>query len=92
MHTDELEISEELVRRLVDTQFPRWREEPLARVARWGTDNAMYRLGDALVVRLPRREAGGGLAKELTWLPRLAPHLPVPVPVPVASVNSNGSL
>lgn len=91
MHADELEVSEELVRRLVDTQFPRWREEPLARVPRWGTDNAMYRLGDRLVVRLPRREAGGGLAKELTWLPRLAPHLPVPVPVPVATGEpSNG--
>jgi len=85
MHADELEIGEELVRRLVDAQFPHWRDEPLTRVARWGTDNAMYRLGDELVVRLPRRAAGEGLAKELTWLPRLAPHLPVPVPEPVAT-------
>ena len=85
MHADELEIPEELVRRLVDTQFPQWSDEPLVRVPRWGTDNAMYRLGDELVVRLPRRTAGGGLAKELTWLPRLAPHLPVAVPEPVAT-------
>ena len=84
MHADELEIREELVRRLLDTQFPRWREEPLARVPRWGTDNAMYRLGHDLVVRLPRRAAGGGLAKELIWLPRLAPRLPLPVSEPVA--------
>ena len=84
MHADELEIGEELVRRLLDTQFPRWRNQQLVRVPRWGTDNAMYRLGDDLVVRLPRRAAGGGLAKELIWLPRLAPRLPLPVSEPVA--------
>jgi aminoglycoside phosphotransferase (APT) family kinase protein len=85
MHADELEIDEELVRRLVDTQLPQWRAEPLTRVARWGTDNAMYRLGDDLVVRLPRRAAGGGLAKELEWIPQLAPYLPVPVSEPVTT-------
>jgi aminoglycoside phosphotransferase (APT) family kinase protein len=86
MHADELDISEELVRRLVDTQHPQWRGEPLARVANWGTDNALYRLGDGLVVRLPPRPHNvGGLEKELTWLPRLAPALSVPVPAPVAS-------
>src|SRR4051812_9844295 len=84
MHVDELDVPESLVRGLVDEQFPQWAEAPLARVPVWGTDNAMYRLGGDLVVRLPRRAQNvGGLAKELTWLPRLAPHLPVRIPEPV---------
>jgi aminoglycoside phosphotransferase (APT) family kinase protein len=53
MHADELDVPEPLVRSLVDTQFPQWADQELERVARWGTDNAMYRLGDDLLVRLP---------------------------------------
>jgi aminoglycoside phosphotransferase (APT) family kinase protein len=85
MHADELDVPEALVRGLVDAQFPQWAAEPLVRLPVWGTDNAMYRLGDGLVVRLPRRAQNvAGLQKELEWLPRLAPALPVPVPRPVA--------
>ena len=49
-----------------------------------GADHALYRLGEDLVVRLPR-VAGvtGPAAKEAEWLPRLAPHPPLAVPVPV---------
>lgn len=50
-----------------------------------GWDNDVFRLGDALAVRLPRREAAARLVRhEQRWLPHLAPLLPVPVPVPVA--------
>jgi aminoglycoside phosphotransferase (APT) family kinase protein len=85
MHADELDVPAALVRRLVDAQFPHWTDHPLVRVPTWGTDNAMYRLGRELVVRLPRRASTvPALRKELTWLPRLAPRLPAPAPVPVA--------
>lgn len=50
-----------------------------------GTVNAIFRLGEQLAIRLARRNgptAPGG--KEVEWLPRLAPLLPVEVPVPVA--------
>jgi aminoglycoside phosphotransferase (APT) family kinase protein len=51
-----------------------------------GTDNALYRLGSELVVRLPRRDRTVlTLEKELAWLPRFAPFLPLPVPAPVAT-------
>ncbi|MFF9841226.1 aminoglycoside phosphotransferase family protein [Streptomyces sp. NPDC013740] len=51
-----------------------------------GTDNAMFRLGDGLVVRLPKADwAQGQVEKEQRWLPRLAGRLPLPVPVPVGS-------
>jgi aminoglycoside phosphotransferase (APT) family kinase protein len=85
MHLDELGVDERLVRRLVDEQFPHWADLPLRRVEPAGTDNAVFRLGDQLAVRLARRrgptEPGG---KEVEWLPRLAPVLPLEVPVPVA--------
>jgi aminoglycoside phosphotransferase (APT) family kinase protein len=85
MHQDELELDEALVRRLLAEQFPVWSELPLRRVRPEGTVNAIFRLGDELAVRLPRRrgrtDAG---SKELEWLPRLAPLLPVEMPVPVA--------
>src|SRR6478672_2175199 len=39
MHADELAVTEALVRRLVDSQFPQWSGETLVRVPTWGTDN-----------------------------------------------------
>lgn len=85
MHTDELDIDEALVRRLLEEQFPAWVELPLRRIEPSGTVNAIFRLGDELSVRLPRRrgptEPG---SKEFEWLPRLALLLPVEIPVPVA--------
>jgi aminoglycoside phosphotransferase (APT) family kinase protein len=85
MHADEVETDFSLVRRLLAGQFPEWAELPLERVPSAGTDNALYRLGDDMVVRLPRIHwAVGGVAKDLEWLPILAPLLPVEVPVPLA--------
>ena len=44
----------------------------------------MFRLGDDLAVRLPRREVTASLmSHEQRWLPELAPRLPLPVPTPV---------
>ena len=86
MHADELETDEALVRRLLAAQFPQWAELPIEALPAGGTDNAIYRLGDELSVRLPRRRdwATGSLDKEFEWLPTLAPLLPLRVPKPVA--------
>ena len=56
MHEDELATDTALARRLVEAQFPEWSELPIERVASSGTDNALYRLGAEMVVRLPRIE------------------------------------
>jgi aminoglycoside phosphotransferase (APT) family kinase protein len=85
MHADELELDESLVRALLEEQFPEWAGLSLLRVEPSGTDNAIFRLGNELAVRLPRRD--GSLdeeGNEHTWLPRLAPRLPVEIPLPVA--------
>ncbi|WP_411071249.1 aminoglycoside phosphotransferase family protein [Streptomyces sp. cmx-4-25] len=73
-----------LVERLIAAQFPAWARLPVRAVDSAGTDNAVFRLGDDLAVRLPKAEwAEGQAEKERYWLPRLAPHLTLPVPVPV---------
>jgi len=84
MHEEEVDTDVELVRRLLASQYPKWVDRPIERVDSAGTDNAMYRLGDDLAVRLPRIHwAIDNLAKEQAWLPTLAPHLPLAVPLPV---------
>ncbi len=85
MHAQEIEIDEALVRSLVTAQFPGLAGGQLTRVEPWGTDNAIWRLGADLVVRLPRIHwATEQVEREATWLPRLAPFLPVAVPEPIA--------
>jgi aminoglycoside phosphotransferase (APT) family kinase protein len=85
MHVDELDIDLALVRSLLAEQFPKWADLPLQRVASAGTVNALFRLGEDMVVRLPRRpSADSGVKTEQEWLPKLAPHLPLAIPVPLA--------
>jgi aminoglycoside phosphotransferase (APT) family kinase protein len=86
MHADELEIDIPLVRRLLADQFPELAGLPLEPVASPGTDNAIYRLGSDLALRLPRIHwAAGQPALDARWLPGLAPLLPLPIPVPLAT-------
>jgi aminoglycoside phosphotransferase (APT) family kinase protein len=85
MHADELPVTDALVRRLVDAQFPEWSDLALRRVRSTGTDNAMYRLGDELALRFPRIHwAVSQVDKEWDWLGELATHLPAAVSVPLA--------
>jgi aminoglycoside phosphotransferase (APT) family kinase protein len=86
LHDDEVDIDTTLVRRLLADQFPQWAHHPVRYVAASGTDNATFRVGDELSVRLPRTARHTGqIEKDLTWLPRLAPHLPLAVPEPLAA-------
>lgn len=83
MPAAEVEIGPHLVRTLLDEQHPDLADRPLSLLAN-GWDNVLLRLGDDLVVRLPRRAAAVDLVRhEHRWLPHLAPRLPLPVPAPV---------
>jgi aminoglycoside phosphotransferase (APT) family kinase protein len=85
MHADEVETDAALVQRLLAAQFPQWAGLPIERVPSSGTDNALYRLGSELVVRLPRiLSAVGEVDKDSRWLPQLAPLLPIAIPTPLA--------
>ena len=82
MHEGEVDTSIHLVRRLLAAQFPQWADLSLVPVKSAGTDNAIYRLGDDMSVRLPRIDwAVGQTDKEQKWLPKLAPHLPLEIPL-----------
>lgn len=85
MHVDEVDTDVSLVSRLLMAQFPRWANLPIEPVRSAGTDNALYRLGKDMVVRLPRIPgAAEQVDKEQRWLPKLAPLLPLGIPVPLA--------
>ncbi|MGK4595337.1 aminoglycoside phosphotransferase family protein [Amycolatopsis sp. w19] len=74
-------VDENLVRKLIAAQFPGWAGRAIERWPSGGTVNAMFRLGDDLVVRLPLTKSGAkDVALEQKWLPRLAPKLPTPIP------------
>lgn len=80
-----MKIDELLVRRLVASQFPQWKELPIRAVLRSGWDNRTFHLGDEMLVRLP---SGADYAlqveKEHQWLPKLRLKLPLPIPAPLA--------
>lgn len=79
----EVDVTVELVRALLADQHGDLAGLPIVHVED-GWDNAMFRLGDALALRMPRRAAGGWLIlTEQRWLPELAPSLPLPTPAPV---------
>jgi aminoglycoside phosphotransferase (APT) family kinase protein len=83
MPAAEVDIDAPLVRRLLESQHPDLAGLPLRSLAS-GWDNAVYRLGDELTVRLPRRSVAAILiGHEQRWLPELAPLLPLPVPTPL---------
>jgi aminoglycoside phosphotransferase (APT) family kinase protein len=78
-----IEITAGLVRDLLRDQHPDLADRPVRLGAR-GWDNQLWRLGDDLAVRLPWATGGADehLRNEYTWMPGLAPALPLPVPVP----------
>lgn len=79
-HPDEIPVDDAFVARLVKIQTPHWADLPLRRIASTGTDNTIYRLGETLLVRVPRRPSAVALlSKELDWLPHLQ-DLPLDVP------------
>jgi aminoglycoside phosphotransferase (APT) family kinase protein len=83
MPAAEVDVSPDLVRRLLTAQHPDLAHLPIEVMAN-GWDNVMCRLGGDLAVRLPRRAAAARLVvHEQRWLPVLAPRLPLPVPAPV---------
>ncbi|NNC11969.1 aminoglycoside phosphotransferase family protein [Planctomonas sp. JC2975] len=78
----DIHVDESLVHALLSEQHPDLTGD--LRLVANGWDNVIFRLGDELAVRMPRRDVAAHLiAHEQRWLPFLAGALPVPVPVPV---------
>lgn len=79
----EVTINAALVEKLLTQQCPALAGLPVTPFDN-GWDNAIFRLGESLVVRLPRRAFAAPLVEnEITWLPIIEPLVTVPVPQPV---------
>jgi aminoglycoside phosphotransferase (APT) family kinase protein len=84
-HKDEFVVDEDLVRELLNAQFPQWAHLPLMPVGPSGTDHTIFRLAQTMAVRLPAvAYATLQTAKEAKWLPFLAPLVALVLPVPLA--------
>jgi aminoglycoside phosphotransferase (APT) family kinase protein len=80
-----VDVSADLVSRLVRGQFPQWAALPVTPVANGGWDNWTFHLGPRLSVRIPSAaEYALAVEKEHRWLPVLAPQLPLPISTPIA--------
>ena len=86
----ETQLSVTLVRDLIREQHPSFAHLPVTEGPS-GWDNDIYRLGDALAVRLPRRAVAAVLLEhEQRWLPQLQPLLPLRIPAAVAVGQPQG--
>ncbi len=78
------DIDADLVRGLLSAQFPEWAELPVSPVDSAGVDNAIFRLGTDMCVRMPCSEwSAGHVRKEQRWLPGHARRLPAKIPTPL---------
>jgi aminoglycoside phosphotransferase (APT) family kinase protein len=66
MHANQLTVSLETVRKLVDEQFPGWRGLPIRGVASQGTVNALFRIGEKFLARFPLEP--GDVGSTWRWL------------------------
>ncbi|WP_307835266.1 aminoglycoside phosphotransferase family protein [Streptomyces adelaidensis] len=88
MHANQLTVSLETVRTLVDQQFPEWRSLPVRSIAGQGTVNAIFRIGDQFTARFPLRSADveptrGWLESEAEAARELVGGTRFPTPEPV---------
>ncbi|MEV5527010.1 aminoglycoside phosphotransferase family protein [Streptomyces prunicolor] len=89
MHANQLTVSPETARTLVEQQFPEWRGLPVRSIAAQGTVNAVFRIGDRLAARFPLEPAEvestrRGLASEAEAARELAGRTRFRTPEPVA--------
>lgn len=80
-----IDIDADLAGRLIAAQFPQWADLPVRPVAESGWDNRTFRLGEAMLVRMPSAAwYAPQVEAEHRWLPVLAAGLPLPIPQPLA--------
>lgn len=80
-----IHISTDLVKKLIHDQFPQYAHLTIKPVAQGGHDNRTFHLGNEYSIRLPSAQGyERQVLKEQTWLPKIAPHLPLPISQPVA--------
>ena len=85
LHPDEINIDTNLVKSLVEKQFPQWAGLPIEPIKSAGTDNVIFRLGNEMTIRLPRTiGAASNIYKEWKWLPILEQQVSLSIPTPIS--------
>ncbi len=85
MNLSKINISEQLVTKLIQLQFPKWGSLPVKMVKSCGMDNRTFHLGDKMLARLPSAEGyEPQVKKEQACLPKLATAVSTQIPVPIA--------
>ncbi|MEX1012061.1 MAG: aminoglycoside phosphotransferase family protein [Waddliaceae bacterium] len=85
MSKQRITIDTSQVRSLVYSQFPNYSNLKIRPVDSCGWDNYTFHLGEDMLVRLPSAaDYELQVEKEHTWLPKLAPKLPLAIPELVA--------
>lgn len=88
MPAAEVDVTGDLVQRLIASQHPDLAGLPVTFLAN-GWDNVLYRVGDRLVARLPRRALGAEIiVNEQRWLSSFTLPLPVPRPERVGTPSA----
>ena len=89
MHPDQVQLTAQTAKALVEDQFPQWRDVAIRPVTSHGTVNHLFRLGEDLVLRFPLQ--WGDAEEKRAWLEaeaaaarRLLGAVPVATPEPVA--------
>lgn len=73
-------IHTEQVKAMIQEQFPQYASLVIQPVVQSGHDNHTFHLGESMSIRLPSGEAYvAQVEKEIQWLPKLKPYLPLPI-------------
>jgi aminoglycoside phosphotransferase (APT) family kinase protein len=91
MHDDQVDVDADILRRLLAEQRPDLAQREITPVVSTGTVNALFRIGDDLVARLPwRAEWAEAIDREWEWIPWLSSRITtVRLPEPVHKGGAN---
>ena len=80
-----MKIDDLLVKKLIEEQFPQWKDLAITPVAISGWDNRTFHLGQEMLIRLPSDEKyAPQILKEYQWLPNLSKTLSYKITMPLA--------
>ena len=81
-------ISTSLVKKLINNQYPEYKDLTIKPVEKQGWDNRPYRLGENKLIRLPSAEYYSiKIPKEQKYLPLIAPYLTTNISKPIKIGN-----
>lgn len=83
-----MDININLVRKLVDKQFPDWAHLTIKPVQNGGHDHRTFHLGEEMTIRMPSAKSyEPQIEKEVKWLPKLSQQLTFPITIPLGQGN-----